>query len=264
MATPVEEGKGIKLKPGPGRVEFKEVHFSYVPQREVLRGISFVIEPGKTTGIVGPSGAGKTTMMDLLLRLYEPTSGTIAIDSQSITELDPSSVRSEVGVVAADGAIFRGTLAENICYKRSDAAEDDVRSAAIAAGLRNTLERLPDGLDTEVGEGGIGLSVGERQRVQLARVLLANPRVLILDEATANLDYATELDVKRTLAELRRGRTTIVIAHRYSMVKDADWILVLEEGQLVESGTPAQLISSAGWFATLAEGAGREAEEVET
>ena len=264
MATPVEEEKGIKLKPGPGRVEFKEVHFSYVPQREVLRGISFVIEPGKTTGIVGPSGAGKTTMMDLLLRLYEPTSGTIAIDGQSITELDPSSVRSEVGVVAADGAIFRGTLAENICYKRSDAAEDEVRFAAIAAGLTNTLERLPDGLDTEVGEGGVGLSVGERQRVQLARVLLANPRVLILDEATANLDYATELDVKRTLAELRRGRTTIVIAHRYSMVKDADWILVLEEGQLVESGTPAELISSAGWFATLAEGAGREAEEVET
>ena len=266
METLVEEEKGVKLRSGPGRVEFKEVRFSYLPEREmeVLRGISFVIEAGKTTGIVGPSGAGKTTMMDLLLRLYEPTSGTIAIDSQSIAELDPSSVRSEVGVVAADGAIFRGTLAENICYKRSDAAEDEVRSAAIAAGLRNTLERLPDGLDTEVGEGGIGLSVGERQRVQLARVLLANPRVLILDEATANLDYATELDVKRTLAELRRGRTTIVIAHRYSMVKDADWILVLEEGQLVESGTPAELISSAGWFATLAKGAGREAEEVET
>ncbi len=158
-------------------------------------------------------------------------------------------MRSEVGVVAADGAVFRGTLADNICYRRSDAAEDEVRAAAIAAGLANTLERLPDGLDTEVGECGVGLSVGERQRVQLARVLLADPRVLILDEATANLDYATELDVKRTLAELRRDRTTIVIAHRYSMVKDADWILVLEEGQLVESGTPAQLISSGGWFA---------------
>lgn len=249
---------GRTLPQGTGRVEFKDVHFGYLPGREVLRGVSFVLQPGKTTGVVGPSGAGKTTMIDLLLRLFEPTSGTITIDGQPIAETNLSTLRSEVGVVSADGAVFRGTLADNIRYKRPDASDEEVKKAALAAGLGNTLERLDDGLDSLIGESGIGLSVGERQRLQLARVLIANPRVLILDEATANLDYATEIDVKRTLAELRQNRTTVVVAHRYSMVKDLDWILVLDNGQLVESGKPSDLIHSGGWFAALAQGGPQE------
>ena len=258
VRDPVEpQGKQI-LQPGPGRISFSEVHFGYRPEREVLRGLTLEIEAGKTTGIVGPSGAGKTTMIDLILGLYQTASGSITIDGQAISALDLSSLRSEVGVVAADGAVFRGTLADNIRYKRPNAADEEVRAAALAAGLASALERLPDGLETEVGEGGMGLSVGERQRLQLARVLLAAPRILILDEATANLDYATELDVKRTLSESRINRTTLIVAHRYSMVHDADRILVIEDGQVREQGTPAELTATGGWFAQLASGTNHE------
>ena len=252
LNTGVEEQAGAPLRPGPGRIEFRDVHFGYAPGREVLRGLDLVLEPGKVTALVGPSGAGKTTTSDLLLRLYDVERGAILIDGQTAQALDPAGLRREIGVVAADGSLFSGTLADNIRYKRPDATDDEVRSAAFAAGLARTLERLPEGLATPVGEGGMGLSVGERQRLQIARALVGRPRLLILDEATANLDYATEAEIRRALLQQVPRPTTLVIAHRYSMVEDADWVYVLRDGRVEEQGSVAELIAGGGWFARFA------------
>ena len=245
----IEPKKGGVMQVTKGKVEFRDVHFSYTPDRKTLSGISFKAEPGQVTAIVGPSGAGKTTTVDLLMKLYFPDAGQIFIDDQDILHVQAASLRSQIGMVAADGAIFRGTLMENICYKRPQASADEVRAAALSAGMSNTLERLPDGLNSMVGEGGLGLSVGERQRIQIARILVSRPRILILDEATANLDFATESEVKNTIMEIRKDHTVIVIAHRYSMVKDADHVVVLSEGQVIEQGNPDELIAANGWFA---------------
>lgn len=246
------EAPGADLAPGPGRVEFRGVRFSYLPGREVLKGLNITLEPGKTTALAGPSGAGKTTTADLLLKLFEPTGGQILIDGHNIADSGPAPVRRAIGVVATDGAVFRGTLAENIRYKRPDATNEEVQEAALAAGLARLLERLPDGLETEIGENGVGLSVGERQRLQIARILADKPRLLVLDEATANLDYATELEVKQSLFNLNPRPTTLIIAHRYTMIKEADYVYVLNDGQVVEQGTPAELLAAGAWFTQLA------------
>lgn len=257
-----EEKEGAQLKIEKGNVEFKDVHFSYLAEREVLKGISFSMKPGSVTALVGASGAGKTTIVDLLLKLYEPARGEICIDGQNLSVHDAASIRSQIGMVTADGAVFRGTLADNIRYKRPDATEEEVLEAALAAGMENTLQRLPEGLKTTVGESGIGLSVGERQRIQIARILVSQPRILVLDEATANLDFATEAEIKRTIEEIRKENTVIVIAHRYSMVSDADHVIVLAAGEVIEQGTPQELISNGGWFASFARASdGDESEE---
>ena len=252
----IEKEDGASLRPGRGQIEFRDVHFSYVPGREVLSGLSLMIKPGQVVGLVGPSGAGKTTTADLLLRLYEPDSGAILIDGQVVSDLNVASLRREIGVVAADGSVFRGTIADNIRYQRPEATIEEVEAVAQAAGLGSALERLPDGVASQVGEGGVGLSVGERQRLQLARIFAANSRIMVLDEATANLDYATELAIKQALNTLRRDRTTIVIAHRFSMIKDADFVYVLESGRVMEAGTPDELLAAGGWFAGFADGTG--------
>lgn len=257
--TEEKDGQNLELKEG--HIEFKNVHFRYSADREVLKGISFEIKPGKVTAIVGTSGAGKTTIVDLLLRLYEPLKGAILIDGHDLASCNASSVRSQIGMVSADGAIFRGRLSDNIRYKRPAATDDEVRKAAIAAGMEGTLRRLPEGLLTTVGESGIGLSVGERQRIQIARILVSQPRILVLDEATANLDFATEAEIKKTVEEIRKENTVIVIAHRYSMVSDADHVIVLDAGEVVEDGTPDDLIARGGWFAEFANSADRTEEE---
>ncbi len=255
----VEEQKGQELKIKRGQVEFKNIHFSYVPEREILKGMTFSVEPGKVTAIVGGSGSGKTTAVDLIMKLYSPNSGEILIDGMNIQDCDASSVRAQIGIVNADGSIFRGTLADNIRYKRPDATDDEVRAAAIAAGMEGTLQRFPDGLQTMVGESGMGLSVGERQRVQIARVLVSQPKILVLDEATANLDFATEAEVKKTVSEIKKENTVIIIAHRYTMVRDADHVLVFGGGVVMEQGTPQELIEKGGWFYKFANSAeGRE------
>lgn len=253
---------GAALQVSHGKVEFDNVEFGYSADRKVLKGLSFTAAPGQVTALVGPSGAGKTTTVDLILKLFEPQSGAVLIDGQNIAGIEESSLRRNVGMVTADGAVFRGTLADNIRYKKPDATDDEVKEAAIGAGMQATLQRLPDGLATTVGESGFGLSVGERQRLQIARVIIDKPRILIMDEATANLDYATESEVKKTIDEMRRENTVIIIAHRYSMVKDADQVIVLNDGRVMEQGTPAALIEKGGWFADFAT-AGEDEEATE-
>jgi ATP-binding cassette subfamily B protein len=262
-AGPTEK-PGADLPPGPGKVEFRDVHFGYRPGREVLRSLNLTLRPGGITVLAGPSGAGKTTAADLLLKLYEPWAGEILIDGQKLTGTGPESIRRAIGVVAADGIVFRGTLADNIRYKRPHATDAEVLEAAIAAGLARTVERLARGLATEVGEDGIGLSAGERQRLQIARILIDKPRLLVLDEATANLDYATELEVKQALTLLSPRPTMLVIAHRYTMMKEADYVYVIRDGQVIEHGSPAKLLMEGGWFAQLAAHSGEPAEETST
>lgn len=266
------EKVGLPLRLEHGRIEFKDVCFGYVPDRMVLKSLSMLFEPGQITAIVGTSGSGKTTAVDLLLKLYEPQSGEILIDEQSVINLDASSVRASIGMVATDGAIFRGTLAMNLRYKKPDATDAEVMAVVEQAGLRNLVARLPKGLATPIGQNGMGLSVGERQRVQIARVLLSRPKILVLDEATANLDYNTEAEVKHAIHSLRGTCTIIIIAHRFSMVRDADQVYVLSEGQVIEHGTPDALASAGGWFAAFANAVeedddsaakGQEEEEVE-
>ncbi|WP_395750757.1 ABC transporter ATP-binding protein [Prosthecobacter sp.] len=259
--TGEKAGKPLQLEHG--RVEFKEVTFAYVPDHQVLKSISMSFEPGKITAIVGGSGAGKTTAVDLLLKLYEPQQGEILIDGQELGKLDPSSVRGSIGMVAADGAIFRGTLAYNLRYKKPGATDAEVMKVVEQAGLKNLLDRLPKGLQTQIGQNGMGLSVGERQRVQIARVLLSQPKILVLDEATANLDYNTEAEVRHAIHQLRGSCTIIIIAHRFSMVRDADHVYVLGGGGILEQGTPETLITAGGWFAAFAHAVEEEDEEAD-
>ena len=248
-----EEKPGQPCTPGPGLVEYRHVTFGYKPRQPVINDVSLTLAPHSITALIGQSGAGKTTLVDLLLKFYEPQSGEILIDGQPLARLDPAAVRQLVGIVSAEGAVFKGTLRDNIVFKNQDASTDEIVRAAKDAGLTGTVERLPEGLDTEIGEQGIGLSLGERQRLQIARILAARSRFLLLDEATANLDYAIEREIKETLARLKETTTILIIAHRYSMVEGADQVVVLDKGQVLAAGTHDEVYAHNAWFRTMAD-----------
>jgi ATP-binding cassette, subfamily B, heavy metal transporter len=234
-----------------GNVRFENVTFAYEPARPILRGVSFEVPAGRTVAIVGPSGAGKSTISRLLFRFYEVTGGRITIDGQDIRCVRQASLRNVLGMVPQDTVLFNDTIRYNIRYGRWDATDAEVEHAAAAARIDAFIRAAPDGYDTEVGERGLKLSGGEKQRVAIARTILKAPPILVLDEATSALDSHTEREIQDALDRVSRNRTTLVIAHRLSTIVDADEILVLDKGVIVERGTHAQLLSEGGLYASM-------------
>jgi ATP-binding cassette subfamily B protein len=239
------------LKIAGGRIEFRHVAFGYDPRRPILKDVSFVVEPGRTLAIVGPSGAGKSTISRLLFRFYDVTEGAILIDGQDIADVQQSSLRAAIGVVPQDTVLFNDSLHYNIAYGRPSAREDEVIEAARLARLHDLVTRLPDGYATKVGERGLKLSGGEKQRVAIARALLKQPAIMLFDEATSALDSRTEKEIQKSLSEVSADRTTLMIAHRLSTVIDADEILVLEDGRVVERGRHGELLVKGGVYSAM-------------
>jgi ABC-type multidrug transport system fused ATPase/permease subunit len=234
-----------------GHVRFEGVHFSYREGLEVLHGLDLDVPAGTTVALVGHTGAGKSTIAKLLARFYDPTGGRITIDGHDLREVTQESLRRQLGIVPQEGFLFAGTVAENIAFGRPGAAQEDVVAAARAVGAHEFVLRLEDGYETQIQERGSRLSLGQRQLVAFARALLADPRLLILDEATSSVDIGTERRIERALRTLLAGRTAFVIAHRLSTIRDADLIVVLEHGRLVEQGSHAELLARRGLYTSL-------------
>lgn len=234
-----------------GKVELRDVHFGYDPAREILKGITLTAEPGQTVAIVGPTGSGKSTVGRLLFRFYDVSHGALCIDGQDVRGVTQKSLQEAIGVVPQDTVLFNDTVGYNIAYGRENATQADVIEAAKAASIHDFITSLPDGYDTTVGERGLKLSGGEKQRVGIARTLLKNPPILLLDEATSALDTGTESDIQDALALAGQGRTVLIIAHRLSTVADADRIVVLDDGKIVEQGTHSALLAKGGRYAGL-------------
>jgi len=254
LDTPAEvtdKPDAAPLRVTQGRVRFEDVRFGYEPARDILKGLDLDIPAGTSCAIVGPSGAGKSTIARLLYRFYDPTAGQILIDGQDIADVTQRSLRDAIGIVPQDTVLFNETIGYNIAYGRDGAAYDDVESAARGAAIDRFVQALPDRYDSMVGERGLKLSGGEKQRVAIARTLLKNPPILVLDEATSALDSRTEQAIQDTLDRVAESRTTIMIAHRLSTIVNADQIAVLDEGRVVERGTHEQLLDHGGLYADL-------------
>ena len=248
----IEEDGNIELKNVKGDIEFKDVHFSY-DEKNILEGINLKIEAGKMLALVGPSGGGKTTFCNLIPRFYDVSSGDITIDNKSIYKITLESLRGNIGIVQQDVFLFTGTIKENILYGKHDATDEEVIIAAKRANIHEFIINLPDGYDTYIGERGVKLSGGQKQRISIARVFLKNPPILILDEATSALDNTTEYMIQKSLEELSKGRTTIVVAHRLSTIKNADEILVLTDKGIEEKGSHEELLENGGLYKELYE-----------
>jgi len=241
-------GRVMKMPPIVGRVDFEDVEFAYDPNKPVLHGISFRAEPGTVTALVGSSGSGKSTIISLLCAFHTPSKGRVVVDDFDLAQVDLNTYRSQLGVVLQDSFLFDGTIRENIMFSRPDATEEQFLFACRTARVDEFAERFPDAYDTIVGERGVKLSGGQRQRLSIARALLAEPRLLILDEATSSLDSESEAMIQAGLNQLMQGRTTFVIAHRLSTIRRADQILVVEQGRVVERGNHAELFALGGRY----------------
>ena len=252
VSAEVEDAPGAKpLAAGPGEIAFDNVSFAYDPRRAILQDVSFRIPPGRTLAIVGASGAGKSTISRLLFRFYDIDEGKIAIDGQDIRDITQSSLRAAIGIVPQDTVLFNDSVYYNIAYGRPEATKEEVEEAARLAHIHEFVSRLPDGYKTVVGERGLKLSGGEKQRVAIARTILKRPRILLFDEATSALDSHTEKEIQAALREVSADRTTLVIAHRLSTVVDADEIVVLDAGRVVERGTHGALLARGGAYAAM-------------
>jgi ABC-type multidrug transport system fused ATPase/permease subunit len=232
-----------ELPPGTGRVDYRGVQFEYAPGRPVLHGIDLELEPGSTTALIGHTGSGKTTLAVLVARFYDVTHGSVVLDGVDVRSVTLGSLRRAIGVVSQDPFLFSATVRENIAFGVVDATDEQVERAAELAQAKEFIDRLPDGYDTMIGERGITLSGGQRQRIAIARALIVDPRVLILDDATASVDATTEAQIKQGLREVMRGRTTIIIAHRLSTISLADEIVVLDAGAIAARGTHEELVA---------------------
>ncbi|MFZ1396115.1 MAG: ABC transporter ATP-binding protein, partial [Candidatus Promineifilaceae bacterium] len=231
-----------------GQVQFDDVSFGYLKRHRVLQNISFAAAPGQVVALLGATGSGKSTIMNLLPRFYDPTGGRVLVDGHDLRQIKLASLRSQMGIVLQETTLFAATIGENIAFSHPDASDEEIIAAAQAAQAHDFISELPDGYETHVGERGVTLSGGQKQRIAIARALLANPAILILDDATASVDTQTERLIQTALGNLMNGRTTFVIAHRLSTVRRADLILVLEKGQIVARGTHEALLAQSSHY----------------
>ena len=244
----VNEPEARSLTNVKGKVEFKNINFSYDGKKQVLKDINFTVKPGETIAIVGPTGSGKTTIINLLARFYDPNEGQVLIDNQDIKYVTLESLRENIGIMLQDPFIFSGTIMDNIRYSKPGATEEEVRDVAKAVYAHDFITKMENGYYTDVQERGSRLSVGQRQLVCFARTLLANPKILILDEATASVDTNTEVLLQKAIDRILQNRTSFVIAHRLSTIRNADRIMVIDNGEIVEIGTHEQLIAKKGLY----------------